>query len=87
VSSRNIQPDEGDPVNTSAGLTALLLQSEIKFWREMIRSLDASRLGTAAHERMQQALALAEFRLAEWTRTKNHGQVPEFSAINPVKPH
>ena len=40
-----------------------LLSSEIRFWKEMIASNDAA-ITPAMHERMEQALALAESRLA-----------------------
>lgn len=41
-----------------------LLQSEVRFWRELIASCGADQ-SPASTERMQQALALAENRLRE----------------------
>lgn len=51
------------PVGTEYGINEALLRSEIGFWREMIDSCDASQPAESV-ERMHQALALAESRLA-----------------------
>jgi len=45
------------------GIKESLLRSEIRFWHELINSLDRKSGSTATLERMQQALALAEYRL------------------------
>jgi hypothetical protein len=45
------------------GIKESLLRSEIRFWRELIDSLDRKSGSAATLERMQQALALAEYRL------------------------
>jgi hypothetical protein len=42
-----------------------LLRAEIQFWRELIESLGAVPQPRESAERMHQALALAEYRLAE----------------------
>ena len=41
-----------------------LLASEIRFWRELIEAMDGSTESRESAERMRQALALAEYRLA-----------------------
>lgn len=52
-----------EPVGTEYGINEALLRSEIGFWRELIDSCGASQ-PTESVERMRQALALAESRLA-----------------------
>ena len=45
-------------------MNADLLASEIRFWREMIEAMDENAHTRESAERMRQALALAEYRLA-----------------------
>ena len=45
------------------GANEALLLSEVRFWRELIESLDDQTRPRESIERMHQALALAEFRL------------------------
>ena len=47
----------------SANSNDELLGMEIRFWREMIDSLDETKHSRESMERMRQALALAEYRL------------------------
>lgn len=49
---------------TQAGKESLL-RSEIRFWRELIESPGADSQPRESIERMHQALALAEYRLAK----------------------
>ena len=51
------------PTGTEYGINEALLRSEIGFWRELIESCDDSQPPESI-ERMHQALALAESRLA-----------------------
>jgi len=46
------------------GTNEQLLRSEIRFWKELIRSTDES-VASVVNERMGHALALAESRLAD----------------------
>ena len=55
--------DQEDGGHTD-GLNADLLRSEVQFWQGMIDSLDKDRCSRESAERMHQALALAEYRLA-----------------------
>jgi hypothetical protein len=55
--------DSEDSPSTQA-LNVSLLRSEIRFWRELIESQAARSQTRDATERMHQALALAEYRLA-----------------------
>ena len=55
--------EQPQPVGTEYGINEALLRSEIGFWRELIDSSNSSQ-PAASIERMQQALALAESRLA-----------------------
>jgi hypothetical protein len=55
--------EQSRPVGTEYGINEALLRSEIGFWRELIDSSDSSQPAEYI-ERMQQALALAESRLA-----------------------
>jgi hypothetical protein len=55
--------DQEEGVQTN-GLNADLLRSEIQFWQGMIESLDDDKCSRESVERMHQALALAEYRLA-----------------------
>jgi hypothetical protein len=48
----------------SGGLNADLLLAEIRFWQDMIGALNTDSCSREAAERMHQALALAEYRLA-----------------------
>lgn len=57
------RPNQEHPV-TQAGKESLL-RSEIRFWRELIESLGPDSQPREAIERMHQALALAEYRLAK----------------------
>ncbi len=47
------------------GLDPALLQTEIDFWRSLIEAQHKPSRSRESTERMQQALALAEYRLAE----------------------
>ena len=49
-------------------LNESLLRSEIRFWRELIESLATESQPRESAERMHQALALAEYRLAGFAR-------------------
>lgn len=48
------------------------LAEEVQFWLELIASLDETSQSNEALERMHQALALAEFRLAAATGNRSH---------------
>ena len=48
----------------ASSLSEDLLASEIRFWREMIETMGESDHSRESAERMRQALALAEYRLA-----------------------
>jgi len=56
--------DIEDKPSTQA-LNESLLRSEIRFWRELIESFGEVPWPRESTERMRQALALAEYRLAE----------------------
>jgi hypothetical protein len=45
------------------------LSEEVSFWRELIQTLDESRQSRESLERMRQALALAEYRLASVSKS------------------
>lgn len=69
----------------SAGLhfSEFALRSEVAFWREMI-SARSDALPREAGERMRQALALAEWRLAEHYERRPEGaasQVIDFARV------
>jgi hypothetical protein len=49
-----------------------LLIEEVIFWRELIAAQDATRQSTETFERMNQALALAEFRLRGGSQICRH---------------
>ena len=55
----------------SDGVNEALLRSEIRFWRDLIESLDEQTRTRDSMERMYQALALAEFRLASMSENLN----------------
>jgi hypothetical protein len=59
------QPD----VATMELLASSHLSEEVCFWRELIQTLDESRQSRESLERMRQALALAEYRLASISRS------------------
>ena len=48
------------------------LSTEVHFWRELIDSLDEDRQSRESMERMRQALALAEYRLAHQAGRLQH---------------
>jgi hypothetical protein len=50
---------------SAQALNESLLRSEIRFWHELIESLGEVPRPRESTERMHQALALAEYRLAE----------------------
>lgn len=66
------------PGEESAGLhfSEIALRSEVAFWREMI-SARSDALPREAGERMRQALALAEWRLAEHYERRPGGDVSQ----------
>ena len=55
---------QSDVATTSDLLNSSHFSEEVCFWRELIQSMDESRQPRESLERMRQALALAEFRLA-----------------------
>jgi hypothetical protein len=56
-------------VATTELLTSSHLSEEVCFWRELIQTLDESRQSGESLERMRQALALAEYRLASVSKS------------------
>jgi hypothetical protein len=63
--------DRQDSTGCVNGVNAALLRSEISFWKEMIAGCDSTH-SLESRERMQQALALAESRLATLFRDYQH---------------
>jgi hypothetical protein len=57
---------------TSTNMNDDLLGLEIRFWREMIESLDGTKHSRESMERMRQALALAEYRLLAGGLAQRH---------------
>lgn len=51
---------------------ASLLREEINFWQEMLSVIEASEHSGECEERVQQALALAQYRLALIMPQSNH---------------
>lgn len=66
MSARGTRIDSSEFPDSSArpGLDPLLLQAEIDFWRSLIEAQREPVRSRESAERMQQALALAEYRLA-----------------------
>jgi len=70
-------PTSNETKNTAAnqagpGLySASTLLQEVNFWREMLIGVDEVRQSRSSVERMRQALALAEYRLAALARKCN----------------
>jgi hypothetical protein len=55
----------------SDGVNEALIRSEIRFWRDLIESLNDETRTRDSMERMHQALALAEFRLESMSENLN----------------
>jgi hypothetical protein len=62
--NNNIKSGEFSDRGPGHRLDPRLLQSEIDFWRSLIESQPRAARSRESIERMQQALALAEYRLA-----------------------
>lgn len=56
----------------SAANGSRLLEQEICFWRELLAGPKRAAYSSDCRERMQQALALAEYRLASMVHARNH---------------
>ena len=69
MSSQSNAFGQSDGATTSELLTSSHLSEEVCFWRELIQSMDESRQSRESLERMRQALALAEYRLASVSKT------------------
>ena len=62
--SRRIDGSKFPDRSARQGLNPSLLQAEIDFWRRLIEARREPAQSRESAERMQQALALAEYRLA-----------------------
>jgi hypothetical protein len=63
----NRKLEESAETNAPGGGSEILLRSEVAFWRDLIEACGAEH-SAASVERMQQALALAEYRLMQFYR-------------------